>query len=152
MMNAVLHQSSSDQKHRQKTRWVRVAMLTLTSPNLTPLALHKSKVLSFLSRLSCRFRVHLAVVVASEEGNTHSHLALAVPENEVRRFLLAIKHHRIADWWNAKHDPVMTLWKPHLADRAMTYIAVKHDLWDRQPEVFCPKRAHRCERGDCPHR
>jgi hypothetical protein len=151
-MNAVLHQPSSDQKTDQKTTWVRVAMLTLTSPNLTPLALHKRQVLSFLSRLSCRLRVHLAVVVGSEGGNTHSHLALAVPANEAGRFLLAIKKHRFADWWNAKHDPVLTLWKPHLADRAMTYIAVKHDLWDRQPEVFCPRRSHACRKGNCPHR
>ena len=146
-MNASLHQQLA-----HKTAWSRVAMLTLTSPNLTPLSLHKAKVQSFLFRLSTRLRVHLAVVVGSEKGNTHSHLALAVPHNEVDRFVLNLPRHRLADWWNAKHDPVLTLWKPHLADRAMTYIAVKHDLWDRQPEVFCPRRAHSCRKGSCPHK
>lgn len=151
-MNAVLHQSTSDQKPRQKTTWVRVAMLTLTSPNLTPLDLHKAKVQSFLFRLSTRLRVHLAVVVGSEAGNTHSHLAIAVPDDEVGRFLLNVRKHRLASWWNAKHDPVLALWKPSLADRAMTYVAVKHDLWNRQPEVTCPGRAYVCRKGSCPHK
>ena len=151
-MNAVLHHPSSDQKQRQKTRWVRVALLTLTSPNLTPLDLHKKEVLSFLSRLSCRFRVHLAVAIGSEDGVTHSHLVVAVPANEVERFRTNAKKHRIAAWWNNQHDPVMKPWDASLADRGMTYTSVKHQLWDEHPSVFCPKKAHRCERGNCPHR
>ena len=151
-MNTALHQPTSNQKPLHGTRWVRVAMLTLTSPNLTPLDLHKRKVRSFLERLSTRFRVHLAVVVGSETGNTHSHIAIATLGHEVGRFVRAFHQHRVADWWNAKHDPVLTLWKPHLSNRAMTYIAVKHDLWERQPEVFCPRRSHACRKGNCPHK
>ena len=132
--------------------WVRVAFLTLTDANLTPLPVHKHKVRSFLFRLSCRLRVHLAVVIGSEAGNTHSHLVLAVPANEVDRFRAGLKKHRIANWWNSKHDPVLKLWDPSLADRGMTYTCLKHALWDETLAPFCPKRAHTCEKGNCPHR
>jgi len=132
--------------------WVRVAFLTLTDPNLTPLDLHKRNVRSFLFRLSCRLRVHLAVVVGSETGKTHSHLVIAVPVDEVDRFRANLKKHRIADWWNAQHDPVLKLWDPSLADRGMTYTCVKHEMWDETLAPFCPKRAHTCEKGNCPHR
>tara|TARA_R110002012_G_scaffold90652_2_gene221540 strand:- start:188 stop:631 length:444 start_codon:yes stop_codon:yes gene_type:complete len=131
--------------------WVRVAFLTLTDRNLTPLDLHKRKVRSFLFRLSCRLRVHLAVVVGSELGKTHSHLVIAVPVDEVDRFRTNLKKHRIAGWWNAQHDPVLKMWDASLADRGMTYTCVKHDLWERQPGVFCPRKAHTCEKGNCPH-
>ena len=133
-------------------QWVRVAFLTLTDPNLTPIDLHKHKVRSFLFRLSCRLRVHLAVVVGSEFPVTHSHLAIAVPANEVERFRTNLKKHRIADWWKSQHDPVLKLWDPSLADRGMTYIGIKHALWEKTPEVFCPRKAHTCEKGNCPHR
>jgi hypothetical protein len=29
---------------------------------------------------------------------------------------------------------------------------VKHDLWERQPDVLCPRRAHSCRKRTCLHK
>lgn len=148
-MNAVLNQSSSDQKPRQKTRWVRAAFITLTDRNLTSLNRHRRKVQSFLERLSCRTRVHLAPFIGSEDGNTHSHLVVAVPEHELDRFLLNLDANPSWKRWNGHFQ--LETYDHSLGDRALFYV-VKHDLWERQPDVLCPRRAHSCRKRTCLHK
>ena len=133
----------------QSTIWIRVAFLTLTDRNFTEIKLHKWKVQSFIKQLACRTRSHVAAYVGSEDGNTHSHLVVAVPQHEVERFLLNLDQNHSWKRWNG-HLQLET-YDHTLGDRALFYV-VKHDVWARQPDIACPKRDKACRKGRCPHK
>ena len=132
-----------------QTDWTRVAFVTLTDRNFTDLRQHMWKVQSFIKQLACRTRSHVAAYVGSEDGNTHSHLVVAVPQHEVDRFLANLDQNPSWKRWNG-HLQLET-YNHTLGDRALFYV-VKHEVWERQPDIACPKRDKACRKGRCPHK
>jgi hypothetical protein len=142
-----------DDRKTRPRQYIEVLFMTLTKPNGS---YHKRlwrDVETFLTKLGQFLGVHLHAVRGYERNsdNSHEHIILRVPIDELGRFDDRINRFKLSKAWSWIHDSQD--FKVELRDKAYQYVLEKHEPvmpWDSK-ESFCPKRYHRCRSGVCTH-
>ena len=124
-----------------------VVFATLTSKNHTQLWKLLDGVSQFIWDCCKATKVHLKPYIGYEDGkNTHAHLILCVPDDEIERW--NNKNARFTPWkswrfktldfqaWESGHD-------------TFGYVLDKHN--PLFPDVVCPGRSRACRSGRCRH-
>jgi hypothetical protein len=137
---------------RHTGEWAKVLFISLHLPNGSHHKRLNKEVETFLRKLGEYTGVHLHAVRGYQEGeNSHEHLTLAVPTDELERFWRRYETFKPYKAWSwTKH---ISLFDEERELEAIRYVLVKHTpvLPDESAEFFCPRRYHRCNIGKCIH-
>lgn len=126
-----------------------VVFATLTEPNGTRLVKLLDDTSKFIRDLSFKTKTHVKPLIGYEDGdNSHAHLILLVPEDELEIF-----QSRIVDFVPWKSWRFKTLdFQPFVegVGNPYSYVLNKHNAL--LPECFCPKKYSACRKGKCSHK
>jgi hypothetical protein len=137
---------------RHTGEWTKTLFISLHEPNGThPKRLWRD-VETFLRKLSQYTGTHLHAVRGYETGlNSHEHINLAVPNDELERFWKRYESFKPYKAWSWTKD--ISVFDPDREADAIRYVLIKHEpvLPDDSPEFYCPRKYHRCRKGKCGH-
>ena len=139
--------------NEEKTKYVEVLFVTLSTGNNRPHQRLWKDVAGFCTHLSRFTKCHLYALRGYEKGkNSHEHLILLVPSDELDRFNDRFPSFQSWKAWSWIHE--VSPFKPELKESAYTYTLVKHEpvLDGDSDTFFCPKYYTRCRRGACSHK
>ena len=120
---------------------------TLSEPNGTALPVLLDHVERFIWDLTKHTKCHLKPYIGYEDGdNSHAHLILSVPDDEVARFQERVSTFKPWKSWRFKTLDFQRWVKGH---NTFGYVLEKHT--PLLPDVACPKRYACCRRGACSH-
>jgi len=138
---------------KQDIKFREVLFLTLTKRNGSYYKRLWADVEAFLDALCLFTGVHIDAIrgYEAESGNTHEHIILRIPENELDRWNKRYQRFTIGKAWSwiEKVEPFDMARK----EKAYTYVLVKHQpvMPFQSPSEYCPKRYHQCRKGRCTH-
>tara|TARA_Y100000296_G_C5123720_1_gene231743 strand:+ start:121 stop:510 length:390 start_codon:yes stop_codon:yes gene_type:complete len=123
-----------------------VIFATCTDVNHRALDKTLDEVKAFVRKLAEFTKCHVESEWGVEEGNTHVHLIIAVPEDEVERFHRRVKKFRAWKAWRFKTLDFQPWSNGH---GTYGYVLKKH--MPLFPGVECPRYYRRCRSGACEH-
>jgi len=137
---------------QENTEYVEVLFVTLSLGNGSPHQLLWKKASKFLIHLSRFTKTHINAVRGFNRGaNSHEHLIVLVPRDEVDRFKKKLSSFKSYKAWSWIHE--VSPFKPELKEKAYTYTLVKHEpvqVADGR-SFYCPRYYNRCRGGLCSH-